>query len=140
AEAKLDPSALEFEIGEPVLARSLRTRDILSRIRDFGARVAIDDFGSGGVSFTDLREMPVDTLKIAPTFVHQMMSRADDAAMVQAMITMAKGLDLRIVAEGVESKEQLSYLLSRRCTDMQGFFFGKPLPAYALADTLRMQH
>jgi diguanylate cyclase (GGDEF)-like protein/PAS domain S-box-containing protein len=140
AGAKLEASALEFEIGEPVLARSLRTRDILAKIRGFGARVAIDDFGSGGVSFTDLREMPVDTLKIAPTFVHHMINRADDAAMVQAMITMARGLDLRVVAEGVESKEQLSYLLARRCTDMQGFFFGKPLPAYALAETLRMQH
>jgi EAL domain-containing protein (putative c-di-GMP-specific phosphodiesterase class I) len=140
AGAKLEPAALEFEVSEAVLARSLRTRDILAKIREFGARVAIDDFGSGGVSFTDLREMPVDTLKIDPTFVHHMINRADDAAMVQAMITMAKGLDLRIVAEGVESKEQLSYLLARRCTDMQGFFFGKPLPAYALAETLRMQH
>ena len=140
AEARLQPSALEFEIGEPVLAHSARTLDILRKLKEFGSRIAIDDFGSGGCSFTDLREMPVDTLKIAPTFVHHMMNRTDDAAMVQAMITMAKGLDLRIVAEGVESKEQLSYLLSRRCTDMQGFFFGKPLPAYALAETLRMQH
>jgi EAL domain-containing protein (putative c-di-GMP-specific phosphodiesterase class I) len=84
--------------------------------------------------------MPVNALKIAPTFVHHMMQRPDDAAMVQAMITMAKGLDLRIIAEGVESKEQLSYLLARRCTDQQGFFFGKPLPAFALIDTLKMQH
>jgi diguanylate cyclase len=72
--------------------------------------------------------------------VQNMMSRNDDAAMVQAMITMAKGLDLRIVAEGVESKDQLSFLMARRCNEMQGFFFGKPLPAFALAETLRMQH
>lgn len=138
--ARLKPSTLELEVTESVLAHSTRTRDVLARIKDLGARVAIDDYGSGGCSFTDLRDMPVNTLKIDPSFVHNMINRPDDAAMVQAMITMAKGLDLHIVAEGVESKEQLSYLLSRRCNEMQGFFFGKPLPAHALAETLRMQH
>jgi diguanylate cyclase (GGDEF)-like protein/PAS domain S-box-containing protein len=140
SEAHLNPSALELEISEATLARSTRAHAVLDSLKDFGARIAIDDFGAGGCSFTDLRSLAVDTLKIAPTFVHNMMQRNDDAAMVQAMITMAKGLDLRIIAEGVESKEQLSYLLARRCTDMQGYFFGKPLPAFALADTLRMQH
>ncbi len=140
SDTNLDPNAVELEISEAALARSMRATEILNNIKSFGARVAIDDFGAGGCSFADLREMSVDTLKIAPTFVQNMLQRPDDAAMVQAMITMAKGLDLRIVAEGVESKNQLSYLLSRRCTDMQGFFFGKPLPASALADTLRMQH
>ena len=139
-DSNLDPSMLELEIAEATLARSMRAQEVLSTLRDFGANVAIDDFGSGGCSFIELREMPVNALKIAPDFVHNMMQRQDDAAMVQAMITMAKGLDLRIIAEGVESKEQLSYLLSRRCTNQQGFFFGKPLPAFALADTLRMQH
>lgn len=140
SDAKLDPSAIELEISEGTLAQSMRAPEILTEMKAFGARIAIDDFGSGGCSFTDLRDMNIDTLKIAPTFVQNMLQRPDDAAMVQAMITMAKGLDLRIVAEGVESKNQLSYLLSRRCTDMQGFFFGKPLPAFALAETLRMQH
>ncbi|HUP49765.1 MAG TPA: EAL domain-containing protein [Thermoanaerobaculia bacterium] len=139
-DAKLDPGALELEVAEATIARSAWANDILANLKGFGARIAVDDFGAGGCSFTDLRSLPVDTLKIAPTFIHSMMQRNDDAAMVQAMITMAKGLDLRIIAEGVESKEQLSYLLARRCTDMQGYFFGKPLPAFALADTLRMQH
>jgi diguanylate cyclase (GGDEF)-like protein/PAS domain S-box-containing protein len=140
ADSRLEPAFVELEVGEDTLARSLRAKEILGGLKDFGARVAIDDFGSGGCSFADLRTLPVDTLKIAPTFIHNMMQRNDDAAMVQAMITMARGLDLGIIAEGVESKEQLSYLLARRCTDMQGYFFGKPLPAFALADTLRMQH
>lgn len=139
-DSRLQPSSIELEVTESTLAHSTRATEILGGLKDFGARVAIDDFGSGGCSLTDLRQMEVSTLKIAPTFVQNMMQRSDDAAMVQAMITMARGLDLRIVAEGVESKEQLSYLLSRRCTDQQGFFFGKPLPAYALAETLRMQH
>lgn len=140
SDVNLAPSAIELEVAEATLARSGRAIDILSNLKDFGARVAIDDFGAGGCSFTDLRSLPVDTLKIASTFINNMMQRNDDAAMVQAMITMAKGLDLRIIAEGVESKEQLSYLLARRCNEMQGYFFGKPLPAFALADTLRMQH
>ena len=79
-------------------------------------------------------------IKIAPDFVHNMIRRPDDAAIVQAMITMAKGFDMRVVAEGVETKEQLSYLLNRRCTEMQGFFLGKPLPASSLSEVLRMQH
>ena len=102
--------------------------------------LAIDDFGSGGCSFADLKQLPVDTIKIAPMFVHNMIRRSDDAAIVQAMITMAKGFDMRVVAEGVETKEQLSYLLNRRCTEMQGFFLGKPLPAPSLSEVLRMQH
>ncbi len=140
SDARLDSSALELEVAESTLARSKRVNEILAGFKDLGTRVAVDDFGSGGCSFADLRTLAVDTLKIDPTFIHNMMQRNDDAAMVQAMITMAKGLDLRIIAEGVESKEQLSYLLARHCTDMQGYFFGKPLPAFALADTLRMQH
>ena len=140
ADARLDPTSLELEVSEATLASSRRANEALAALKDFGARIAVDDFGAGGCSFADLRTLPVDTLKIAPTFIHNMMRRNDDAAMVQAMITMARGLDLRIIAEGVESKEQLSYLLARRCTDMQGYFFGKPLPAFALAETLRMQH
>ena len=140
ANANIAPSALELEIAEATVARSSRASDILVNLKDFGSRIALDDFGAGGCSFTDLRSLSVDTLKMAPTFIHNMMQRNDDAAMVQAMITMARGLDLRIIAEGVESKEQLSYLLARRCTEMQGYFFGKPLPAFALAETLRLQH
>lgn len=139
-QAGIDPRILEIEISEATMGDVSRTRDILRDLKDLGTSIAIDDYGSGGCSMSELKQLPVDTLKIAPLFVQNMLHRADDAAIVQAMITMAKGLDLRIVAEGVESKEQLSYLLMHRCPEMQGFFFGKPLPAYALADTLEMQH
>jgi diguanylate cyclase (GGDEF)-like protein/PAS domain S-box-containing protein len=138
--AGIDPRILEIEISEATMGDVSRTRDILRDLKDLGTSIAIDDYGSGGCSMSELKQLPVDTLKIAPLFVQNMLHRADDASIVQAMITMAKGLDLRIVAEGVESKEQLSYLLMHRCPEMQGFFFGKPLPAYALADTLEMQH
>jgi len=135
----LDSGAFELEIAEPTLSSTTRASGIMEALRDVGVMLAIDDFGSGGCSFSDLKQMPVNTLKIAPTFVHNVTHRADDAAIVQAMITMAKGLNMRVVAEGVESKEQLSHLLQRRCTDMQGYFFGRPRPAAELADVLLMQ-
>ena len=135
----LESGAFELEIAEPTLSSTSRAVGIMEDLRQIGVQLAIDDFGSGGCSFTDLKQMPVDTLKIAPTFVHNVTHRADDAAIVQAMITMAKGLNMRVVAEGVESKEQLSHLLQRRCTDMQGYFFGRPRPAAELNDVLLMQ-
>ena len=136
----LEPRSLELEIAHSSLKDCTKSNEILQALKEVGVLLAIDDFGSGGCSFADLKQMPVDTIKIAPMFVHNMIRRADDAAIVQAMITMAKGFDMRIVAEGVETKEQLSYLLNRRCTEMQGFFLGKPLPATSLAEILRMQH
>ena len=135
----LESGAFELEIAEPTLSSHSRATSVMEELREVGVQLAIDDFGSGGCSFADLKTMPVDTLKIAPTFVHNVTHRADDAAIVQAMITMARGLNMRVVAEGVESKEQLSHLLQRRCTDMQGYFFGRPRPAAELADVLLMQ-
>jgi diguanylate cyclase (GGDEF)-like protein len=141
AETGIDASLLELELSERGVLRS--DPDILRQlheIREQGVRLAIDDFGTGHSSIMDLKRMPIDTLKIAPAFVQNVTSRHDDAAIVQAMITMARGLDLRIVAEGVESKEQLAHLLDHRCVDMQGFFLGKPLPAAQWEETLGMQH
>ncbi len=136
----LESRGLELEIAHGSLADCGRSTEILQALKEVGVLLAIDDFGSGGCSFADLKQMPVDTIKIAPMFVHNMIRRNDDAAIVQAMITMAKGFDMRVVAEGVETKEQLAYLLNRRCTEMQGFFLGRPLPADSLAEILRMQH
>ncbi len=136
----LEPRSLELEVAHASLTDCPRSTEILQALKEIGVLLAIDDFGSGGCSFADLKTLPVDTIKIAPMFVHNMIRRSDDAAIVQAMITMAKGFDMRVVAEGVETKEQLSYLLNRRCTEMQGFFLGKPLPAPSLSEVLRMQH
>jgi diguanylate cyclase (GGDEF)-like protein len=136
----LDPRNVELEIAHASLTDCSRATEILQALKEIGVLLAIDDFGSGGCSFADMKQLPVDTIKIAPMFVHNMIRRTDDAAIVQAMITMAKGFDMRVVAEGVETKEQLSYLLNRRCTEMQGFFLGKPLPAPSLSEVLRMQH
>jgi len=136
----LSAGTLELEIAHASLNDCSRSTEILQALKEVGVLLAIDDFGSGGCSFADLKQLPVDTIKIAPDFVQNMIRRQDDAAIVQAMITMAKGFDMRVVAEGVETKEQLSYLLNRRCTEMQGFFLGRPLPAASLSEVLRMQH
>jgi diguanylate cyclase (GGDEF)-like protein/PAS domain S-box-containing protein len=136
----IDPRSFEFEIAHSALVANDRAGEILQTLKEVGVLLAIDDFGQGGCSFVDLKQMPFDTIKIAPMFVKNMIRRNDDAAIVQAMITMAKGFDMRVVAEGVETREQLAYLLNRRCTEMQGFFLGKPLPAISLAEILRMQH
>ena len=138
--AGIEPGSLELEISELSLGDSDDSIQIFQSLHNFGVRLAIDDFGTGHSSMADLKRMPIDTLKIAPAFVQNVTSRHDDAAIVQAMITMARGLDLRIVAEGVESKEQLAHLLDHRCVDMQGFFLGKPLPAAQWEETLGMQH
>jgi len=138
--AGIDPGSLELEISELSLGSSDDSIQIFQSLHNLGVRLAIDDFGTGHSSMIDLKRMPIDTLKIAPAFVQNVTSRHDDAAIVQAMITMARGLDLRIVAEGVESKEQLAHLLDRRCVDMQGFFLGRPLPAAQWEETLGMQH
>ena len=101
----LESGTFELEIAEPTLSsNTARATGVMEELRDIGVQIAIDDFGSGGCSIADLKQMPVDTLKIAPTFVHNVTHRADDAAIVQAMITMAKGLNMRVVAEGVEAK------------------------------------
>src|SRR5207244_2713203 len=95
----LESGAFELEIAEPTLSSRSRATSVMEELREVGVRLAIDDFGSGGCSFADLKQMPVDTLKIAPAFVHNVTHRADDAAIVQAMITMARGLNMRVVAE-----------------------------------------
>jgi diguanylate cyclase (GGDEF)-like protein/PAS domain S-box-containing protein len=133
------PSSIEVEFPEIALSNR-GTQDVLLALKELELLLAIDDFGTGRCAITDLKRLPIDTIKIAPSLVKNMVRHNDDDAIVQAMLTMAKALDLRVVAEGVESKEQFSFLLNRRCTEMQGFFVARPAPAAGLEDILRMQH
>ena len=138
-EFNVRPSSIEVEFPEVALSNR-GTQDVLRALKELELLLAIDDFGTGRCSITDLKRLPIDTIKIAPSLVKNMVRHNDDDAIVQAMLTMAKALDLRVVAEGVESKEQFSFLLNRRCTEMQGFFVARPAPAAGLEDILRMQH
>ena len=130
AESGLDPRRLELEITESVALREADTaRSLLGKLRGRGVRVAIDDFGTGHSSLQALRRLPVDALKIDRAFVRDLTQGSDGQAIVRAIIAMAHSLRLRVVAEGVETENQLRFLESERCEEIQGFLLGRPVPA-----------
>jgi len=137
-ETGLDPTVLELELTESVLMRRAEsTALILSMLREIGVQVAIDDFGTGYSSLSYLRKFPIDTLKIDQSFVRHICAGGDDAAIVIAVISMARSLHIRVVAEGVETLDELTFLRSHQCAEAQGFYFGRPAPAQQFAVTLR---
>jgi diguanylate cyclase (GGDEF)-like protein/PAS domain S-box-containing protein len=126
----LDPSCLELELTESALMADAETAvEILRALRDLGVCIAIDDFGTGYSSLSYLKTFPIDRLKIAQDFVLDIAASSDDAAIVETVIAMAHGLGLRVVAEGVETEEQLAFLKARNCPVMQGYYFARPMPA-----------
>ena len=94
-----------------------------------GINISIDDFGTGFSSLGSLKRLPIDALKIDQSFVREATTDPDDAALVMAIITLAHNLRLKVVAEGVETEDQLRFLQLLRCDEIQGYFFSKPLPA-----------
>ena len=136
-ESRLTPRALELELTESVfMKRVASTALILKTLRKSGVQVAIDDFGTGYSSLSYLRKFPIDTLKIDQSFVAQIDSGDDDAAIVAAVLGMARSLKLRVVAEGVETFEQLEFLHERHCEEAQGYYFSRPVPAAQFAKLL----
>lgn len=137
-ETGLEPSYLELEVTESVLMQDVGSSDsILHALANLGVMLAIDDFGTGYSSLSYLRKSPINTLKIDQSFVSQICSNPDDAAIVSAVINMGQSLKLRIIAEGVESSEQASFLLAQRCDEGQGYYFGRPMVAEAFATLLQ---
>jgi len=131
---------LEIEITEGVLMdKSHEVIQTLSKIRQMGVSVAIDDFGTGYSSLRYLARLPIDTLKIDRSFVISMTENADDMAIVSSIIALAHGLDLNVVAEGVETAEQQKLLRLLRCDQMQGYLFSKPLAKDELEILLRSE-
>ena len=129
----LDPAMLELEITETLLMEQHQlVHDMLNRLSEMGMQLSLDDFGTGYSSLSYLKRFPIDTLKIDRSFVRDICSDADDKAIVTAIIAMAHSLKLRIVAEGVETEAQLSFLKSQRCDAAQGFYFSEGLRADAL--------
>jgi len=139
-EFNVAPEHLELEITEDSMQDTNRSIPLLHSLRNLGVHLTIDDFGTGRSSFTELKKTPVDSVKIDRSFVNGITRRNDDAAIVSAVIGMARGLNLRVVAEGVETMDQLAFLRDRRCSEMQGYFFSRPRPAASLEPTLRLQH
>jgi diguanylate cyclase (GGDEF)-like protein/PAS domain S-box-containing protein len=134
----VDPSTLELELTESVFMKDVEsTAAILQSLRQRGVRVAIDDFGTGYSSFSYLRKFPIDTLKIDQSFVRQIIAGSDDAAIVTAVISMARTLRLWVIAEGVERQEELEFLRTQHCDDAQGYLFSKPVPAAVFVNLLK---
>ena len=130
AESGLPSDRLEIEITENMLMiNSPSTLETLEHIRSLGARVAIDDFGTGFCSFSYLLQYQVDRLKIDQSFVRQAVDDANAAAVVRTIIAMSHGLNIKVIAEGVETEAQLRFLQRRRCDEAQGRFFAEPMPA-----------
>jgi diguanylate cyclase (GGDEF)-like protein len=133
-ETGLDPRFLELELTESVLMkRADSMASILQTLRERGVRVALDDFGTGYSSLSYLRRFPVDALKIDQSFVREIGAAGHDTTIVTAVIAMAKSLKLRVVAEGVETLEQLTFLRAHQCDEAQGYYFSRPVPADDLA-------
>jgi diguanylate cyclase (GGDEF)-like protein/PAS domain S-box-containing protein len=136
-ETGLDPKSLELELTESVLMkRAESATSILRTVRERGVQVAIDDFGTGYSSLSYLRKFPVDALKIDQSFIRQISTAGDDTAIVTAVIAMARSLKLRVVAEGVETLEELAFLRAHHCDEAQGYYFSRPLPAQEFAKLL----
>lgn len=129
-ETGLPASLLQLEITESMLAQDAeRTMQTLSALKSLGVSIAIDDFGTGYSSLSYLRLFPIDVLKIDQSFVHDMLTDKNSAAIVSAIVSMAQGMGLSLVAEGVESEEQAVALFKLGCHTMQGYHYGKPMPA-----------
>lgn len=140
-ESKLEAHYLELEITESLLMENpFGAAEMLNQLRSRGVRLSIDDFGTGYSSLGYLKRFALDTLKIDRTFVRDIATDADDAAIVTAIIAMAHQLKLQVVAEGVENAEQLYFLKKHRCDNAQGYYFSKPLSAEECVQLLKRQH
>ena len=137
-DAGIDPHSLELEITESVLLQDVdNTLEALKRLKRAGIALSVDDFGTGYSSLSYLKRFPIDTLKIDRSFVKELHIDLDDAAICAAILAMAQQLGLNVVAEGVETKEQLEFLRLHGCNQIQGYLCSKPLSAEQFAVLLR---
>jgi diguanylate cyclase (GGDEF)-like protein/PAS domain S-box-containing protein len=136
----MKPELLELEITESmVILNAERAVRLLAAIKSIGVRLAIDDFGTGYSSLAQLKRFPIDTLKVDRSFIRDIPGDAEDKAMTEAIITMGRTLSLTVVAEGVETQEQETFLRRLACDQIQGFYFSKPTAPDQFAELLR-QH
>jgi len=134
-ETGLAPGRLELEITEGVLIEDFdRGLSLLRRLKALGVRIAMDDFGSGYSSLTYLQSFPFDKIKIDRAFVMNLGQNTQSATIIRAMIGLCHGLDISIVAEGVETQEQLGFLAEEGCDQVQGYFLGRPAPIDAYGE------
>ena len=129
-EYSMDPRYLAVEITEGLIMEDAsEAREVLRRLNELGIKIAIDDFGTGYSALSSLKELPVHTLKIDRAFIMNLPDDHKDLAITRAVIAMAHGLGLTVIAEGVESEEQAALLLQEGCDELQGYLISQPIPA-----------
>lgn len=128
--AKVDPGFIELELTEEVLIERVEENiEALWKLREMGVQIAIDDFGTGYSSLSYLKHFPIDTLKIDRCFVQQLLANEKDAIITKGVISLAHDLGLKVIAEGVETEDQLPFLVDQKCDEGQGYLYSKPIPA-----------
>ena len=137
-ETGLPASLLELELNESVLMKNASsTASILRTLKEKGVRLAVDDFGTGYSSLSYLRKFPIDALKIDQSFIRQISTSSEDPTIVAAVISIGRSLKLRVVAEGVETGEELAFLRHNNCDEAQGYLFSRPVPPQQFATFLQ---
>jgi diguanylate cyclase (GGDEF)-like protein/PAS domain S-box-containing protein len=137
ADTHLEPCWLELEVTENIMLRNEEAAvETLNKLSRLGVQISIDDFGTGYSTFSYIKKIPINTLKIDRSFISDISSNLNDEAIAKAVIAMAKNLNMNVIAEGVETEDQRKILESMNCPEMQGFFFSRPLPADELSNFL----
>ncbi|MFW6357955.1 MAG: putative bifunctional diguanylate cyclase/phosphodiesterase, partial [Chroococcales cyanobacterium] len=133
----MNPNYLEFEITESIAIQDTGlTISILNKLRELGVQTSIDDFGTGYSSLSSLKHFPLDKIKIDQSFIRDLTTDSHDAAIVRAVVALGHGLDLKVVAEGVETEEQYQFLKSLKCNVVQGYYLSRPLAAQMITSLL----
>jgi len=136
-ETGISPEYLEIELTENVILSNRSVIDVVVKLKKLGVMIAIDDFGTGYSSLSYLEELPMDRLKIDSSFIKHIHSATDDEVIIRAVIAMAQNLHLEVIAEGVETNNQLNFLKKHECGEVQGFYFSKPLSGDEIESYLR---
>jgi EAL domain-containing protein (putative c-di-GMP-specific phosphodiesterase class I) len=137
-ETQLAPQYLELELTDSLLLSNADvTFLVLKELKAMGLKLAIDDFGTGYSSLSYLKQFPVSKLKIDRSFIRDVAMNQDEAAIAAAIISMAKSLNLKVIAEGVENDDQMSFLRAHECDEVQGYYFSKPLTIEELLQRFR---
>ena len=136
-EVELGPEFLELELTESsIMSNAEATIVVLTKLQTKGIAISVDDFGTGFSSLSYLKRLPIDSLKVDQSFVRELATDPDDAALVMAIVSLAHTLRLRVVAEGVETQEQLRFLRLLRCDEIQGYLISRPLPVAGMEQLL----